>query len=248
MRATYYGQDIYGVSLMHYGRKGMKWGYEDGQRVAGKRTAEEEMLDNIKNKNYTALQKQVQDLQTAGNSPEEVQKMLNGNIAENEINEAWKKKDYGAIQEQVNKLAQSGYKPEEIEEMLWKVQGLDYSKKGTDEDPRKNMSTAKSAGSKSSSTTKKKKKSKKSSGENEVTTTLKANGDREIKVGKNNYTVEKGKSFTEKQKKELEDYVYNAKKIDIDKVKKITGASTVHGGASNLKHSGMFKGCALRSK
>lgn len=121
----YVGRELYGSNeLRHYGTKGMKWGYADGQRVAGKRTAEEEMMDAIKNKNYSALQNQVNELAKAGHKPEEIQKMLNDNIAQNNMSEAYQKKDYNAIQDQVNKLQQQGRTPQEIENMLYKVQGL----------------------------------------------------------------------------------------------------------------------------
>lgn len=262
MNAIYYGRELYGGNeLSHSGTKGMKWGYADGQRVAGKRTAEEEIADAVKSKNYAALQNQVNALAKAGKKPEEIQKMLNDNIAQNSINESYQKKDYAAIQAQVDKMVKEGRKPEEIEAMLWKAQGLDYSKKGTKDDPRKNM---KSTGSSTKSSDSKTKRSEYTKGDSDFdeknfsdSNLIKGTDLYKIKSKSGNdavlfedtkFELPKGKKLTPDIEKQLGDYFAElhtkagksgTAPADYDKIQKIIDSGT-------KSSNGDFKGSAKR--
>lgn len=123
MVMKYYGKELY-----HYGTAGMKWGYADGSRVAGKRTAQETIADAYKKKDFASVQDQVNKMAQAGKSPEEIQSMLNAvrnpSDIRAQLDNAVKQKDYASVQNYVNKLAQEGKSPEEIEKMLHESMGV----------------------------------------------------------------------------------------------------------------------------
>jgi len=79
---TYKCKDVaficYGESFAHSGVQGMKWGYSDGQRVAGKRTAADELAEAVKNKDYATVQDRVNKLHQDGYSPYAIQAIVNG--------------------------------------------------------------------------------------------------------------------------------------------------------------------------
>lgn len=130
MVAKYYGNALY-----HSGVAGMKWGYADGSRVAGKRTAQSALDDAVKKKDYNAVQNQVNELAKAGHTPEQIQAMLHQSMGvgssgsgNSKLDVAVKNKDYAAVQEEVNRLAKEGKSPEEIEKMLHQSMGKKDSK------------------------------------------------------------------------------------------------------------------------